>query len=498
MTAAPALRIQRFGGESEVYQIAKEAVFIGKNDTVAGILNDITFEDGTVSRRHAKISREGSNWFIEDCQSKNHTYVNDTRIKRKQLMPGDRITIGMNSLVFESGEVTSLDPSVVVVRQKDLDQSKTIDLNYIILTRISEIVHRATSLDEFFQAVLGMVRESIRSRKGLVILSREGDALEVAAAQGPDATYDELSVERVIRKRQSMLSSYATVSGLQGAQAEMRSVLCVPLIKEEKALGVIYLETSQAESFAPNDLLLLTAAANQTTAGIERVALNERIREETLVRGNLERFFSAEVAAKIAKESMETGGLTIQPEKVCASIVFTDIKGFTRLTEALAPAEIARLLRDYFSLMTEVVFRHEGVLDKYIGDAIMAVFGVPVHREDHARRAVAAALEMRDEHARFVRTLEPAMRFQMRIGVNTGEVVAGYMGSVRRMEYTVLGMPVVIAKRLESLAEGDTVYVGHDTYVMSAQYFDYESLPKVRMPKGDGEIEVYKALEVKK
>ena len=148
--------------------------------------------------------------------------------------------------------------------------------------------------------------------------------------------------------------------------------------------------------------------------------------------------------------------------------------------------------------MTEVVFRHEGVLDKYIGDAIMAVFGVPVHREDHARRAVAAALEMRDEHARFVRTLEPAMRFQMRIGVNTGEVVAGYMGSVRRMEYTVLGMPVVIAKRLESLAEGDTVYVGHDTYVMSAQYFDYESLPKVRMPKGDGEIEVYKALEVKK
>ena len=153
MTAAPALRIQRFGGESEVYQIAKEAVFIGKNDTVAGILNDITFEDGTVSRRHAKISREGSNWFIEDCQSKNHTYVNDTRIKRKQLMPGDRITIGMNSLVFESGEVTSLDPSVVVVRQKDLDQSKTIDLNYIILTRISEIVHRATSLDEFFQAV---------------------------------------------------------------------------------------------------------------------------------------------------------------------------------------------------------------------------------------------------------------------------------------------------------------------------------------------------------
>jgi adenylate cyclase len=498
MTAAPALRIQRFKGESEVYQIAKEAIFVGKNDAVAGILNDIAFEDGTVSRRHARIWREGEHWLIEDCQSKNHTFVNDTRIKRKQLMPGDRITIGMNTLVFEAPELTSLDPSVVVVRQKDLDQSKTIDLNYIILTRISEIVHRAAGLDEFFQAVVGMVRESIRCRKGLILLAREGDAIEVAAAQGADAVYDELSVERVMRTKQSVLSSYTTVAGLEGAQAEVRSVLCVPLIKDEKPVGVIYLESSQEEGFAPNDLLLVTAAANQTTAGIERVALNERIREETLVRSNLERFFSADVAAKIAKESMDTGGLTIAPEKVCASIVFTDIKGFTRLTEALSPTEIARLLRDYFSLMTEVIFRHEGVLDKYIGDAIMAVFGVPVHREDHARRAVAAALEMRDEHARFVQTLDPAMRFQMRIGVNTGEVVAGYMGSLRRMEYTVLGMPVVIAKRLESLAEGDAIYVGRGAYEMSAQYFEYEFLQKAKMPKGDGEIEVYKAIGVKR
>lgn len=285
----------------------------------------------------------------------------------------------------------------------------------------------------------------------------------------------------------------------EGSEMESgwRSAIGVPVIRTGEVMGIIYMENHRQEGFTANDLVPLTAIANQTAAGVERVALNEKIHEEAMIRSSLERFFSPDVAAKIAGESTETGGLTIIPEKVDASIVFTDIKDFTRITDTVSPEEIASLLRDYFTLMSEVIFQHHGVLDKYIGDAIMAVFGIPMHREDHARRAVAAALAMRDRHLEFQKTLPEHRRFAMRLGVNTGEVVAGYMGSPRRMEYTVLGKPVVIAKRLESLAEPDSIYVGHDTWARCSQAFSFDRIGEVKSPKGDEKIDVYRVTGVK-
>jgi adenylate cyclase len=495
----PVLKIQRLKGPPVQFELTRDEVTIGKNDPVAGIRNDIVLEDGTVSRKHARIVREGKDWCIEDCKSRNHTFVNDERIVRRRLAHGDRITIGLNSMVFETGEVTSLEPSSVDVEPKDLDRSKTIDLNYIILKQISEIVAKALNIEEFFHAVMDMVCKSIRSRKGLLLVLGEGGTYEVSIAMCGDPVYDRSSVEQVIRGKRSLIGDFSYTSLGEGSEMEAgwRSAMAVPIIRAGEVMGIIYMENDKQEGFTGNDLILLTAIANQTAAGVERVALNEKIREETLVRANLERFFSPDVAAKIARESMETGGLTILPEKVSATIVFTDIKDFTRLTDGIGPQEIAALLRDYFTLMTEVIFRHEGVLDKYIGDAIMAVFGVPLHRDDHARRAVAAALEMRDRHLEFQKSLPEKHRFEMRLGVNTGEVVAGYMGSLRRMEYTVLGKPVVIAKRLESLAEPDSVYVGKETYAQCAEQFRFERIGEVKSPKGEERIEVFKAAGLK-
>ena len=494
--STPVLKIQKLKGAPAQYELVKDEVTVGKNDPVAGIRNDIVFEDGTVSRKHARIFKEGGDWYIEDCKSRNHTFVNDERIARRRLSHGDRIAIGLNSMVFESGYVTSIEPSSVNVEPKDLDRSKTIDLNYIILKQISEIVSRALNLEEFFRAVMDMVCKSIRSRKGLLLVVGDGGKYEVMIAIGDDPTYDRSSVEQVIRGKRSLIGdfSYTTLGEGSEMEAGWRSAMAVPIIRTGEVMGIIYMENDKEEGFTGNDLILLTAIANQTAAGVERVALNEKIREETMVRGNLERFFSPDVAAKIARESMETGGLTILPEKVNASIVFTDIKDFTRLTDSIGPQEIAALLRDYFTLMTEVIFRHEGVLDKYIGDAIMAVFGVPLHRDDHARRAVAAALEMRDRHLEFQKSLPESQRFEMRLGVNTGEVVAGYMGSLRRMEYTVLGKPVVIAKRLESLAEPNSVFVGKGTHSLCAALFDFHRIGEVKSPKGDERIEVFKVV----
>ena len=126
---------------------------------------------------------------------------------------------------------------------------------------------------------------------------------------------------------------------------------------------------------------------------------------------------------------------------------------------------MALLLNDYLSRMTDVIFKYEGTLDKYIGDAIMAVFGAPLDMPDHAERAIRTALEMQERLAEFNAERKEGPAFRVRIGINWGKAVAGEIGSVNKKEYTVLGDTVNTASRLESsVAKPGTVVVGQNTY----------------------------------
>jgi adenylate cyclase len=140
------------------------------------------------------------------------------------------------------------------------------------------------------------------------------------------------------------------------------------------------------------------------------------------------------------------------------------------------------MLNAYFSRMTDVIFRYEGTLDKYMGDAIMAIFGAPLPYDDHARRAVRCALEMRRELDRFNEEHADAPKLNFRIGVNSGPVVAGDIGSLRRMEYSVLGTTVNVASRLQSeVAEPGQIVVGEATYKKLGGGFEFEPLGKVKV-----------------
>jgi class 3 adenylate cyclase len=143
-------------------------------------------------------------------------------------------------------------------------------------------------------------------------------------------------------------------------------------------------------------------------------------------------------------------------------VLFADIVGFTALAETLPPAEVAAMLNRFFSEMTEVIFAEEGTVDKFIGDAILAVFGAPVEQPDHARRAVRAAQAMRRAVARL--NTAGARPLRVRYAINSGVAIAGDVGSARRREYTVLGDVVNTASRLEALAEPDQILVSRATY----------------------------------
>jgi adenylate cyclase len=180
------------------------------------------------------------------------------------------------------------------------------------------------------------------------------------------------------------------------------------------------------------------------------------------LRGNLSRFLSKELVEGIVNggHSLELGGTRKE-----VTVVFADVVHFTGLAERLPPEQVVSLLNELFSMLSEVVFRHGGVVDKFVGDCLMAVWGSAVPDHEHAARAVEAAIDM----LRFLETanLDWVRRYDVRlelaIGINSGDALVGNVGSTKRMEYTVIGDTVNVAARLEKLAMAGQLLMGERT-----------------------------------
>ncbi len=308
-------------------------------------------------------------------------------------------------------------------------------------------------------------------------------------------------IEKVIRDKVAVLTSNAMAdSRFNGAKSlflqQIRSAICVPLWRKEKIIGVIQLDSIRLDNqFAQDDLELLKAIGSQMAMVIEQASLNEQIREEEMMRSRLERFHSPQVIEMILRGSQEAKDNVMEANEVTATMLFTDIVGFTRLAEQISPRETNIILNRYFSAMTDVVFSYDGTLDKYIGDGLMAVFGAPMERDDDAERAILAAKEMREKRAAMMTEKEsPSSKFDIRIGINTGRVVAGNIGSPRRMDYTVIGDPVNIAARLESIAKPNQILIGEETYKAVKGKFEIEEIGRKKVKGKSEEIMVYEVL----
>jgi len=308
-------------------------------------------------------------------------------------------------------------------------------------------------------------------------------------------------IDKVINSQVAHHTSNAMAdSRLDGAKSVMiqqiRSAICVPLWREDKIIGVIQLDSVRIDNqFNQDDLELLKAIGSQAAMVIEQSALNERIREEERMRNRLQRFHSPQVIEMILKGGEETIDDIMESKELIATILFADIVGFTRLSETMPPREINIVLNRYFSSMTDIVFRHGGTLDKYIGDGLMAVFGAPIEKEDDAERAVRTALEIRRQLTAMMKTTSADKRFDIRVGLNTGRVVAGNIGSPKRMEYTVIGDPVNVASRLESMAKPNQIIIGEETFNFVKDKFSIREIGTRKVKGKSSGIMVYEVLE---
>ncbi len=191
--------------------------------------------------------------------------------------------------------------------------------------------------------------------------------------------------------------------------------------------------------------------------------MTQGLKEREWIKTTFARYVSHQVAEKILRDKEE---LDFDGELRNVTILFADIRGFTSLAETLGPREVVGLLNEYFSAMINVIFKYEGTLDKFVGDQVMALYGAPLNQDTPELRAVKTALEMQQAIAelnqRRARKNLPVSHIG--IGINTGEVVAGNIGSEKRMEYTVIGDEVNIAERIEASALRDQILISERTY----------------------------------
>ncbi len=475
----PDLRYQ-LDGRWITYAVISDEVVIGRAPDC-----DLVINNPRVSRHHAKIFRQRDEWRVEDLGSSNGTRINDLGHTDRALRGGDRILLHNFPVLFEDvpetsfllsspelaeelGQGTVFRPAVdfnalasVPGEQAALGDDARIGKLLSVLTTVSHALLSSPSLDATLEQVLGLVFQHLEVKRGCILLWDEQEQTlvpkcvrdETGAAH--EIRFSRTIAERVYRDKVAVLTTDAQsddrfVGGesilIQGIHAAMAA----PLWNADKVEGIIYVDTQLRGSlFDHFDLDLLSALGNHVAIAIDKARMQESIMQQQMVRRRLERYHSPAVVDRIATMSRsDTDGLVADEREV--TVLFADVVGFTDRCESMRPKEIAEILNRYFSEMAEMIFRHEGTLDKFIGDCLMAVFGAPIATEDHALRAAESVLDMRDALVRLNRGVPEAARLEFRVGMHSGRAVAGDIGSVRRSDYTVLGATVNLAARLES------------------------------------------------
>jgi len=455
------------------------------------VTNDCAIVDPTISRKHADLKVTPGGVEVIDQGSSNGTFVNGVQIEHSLIVPGDEVTFG--KVVFRLEQVTPVRVSpaappamggsspragATIVRQipktgeslalqgvakmgeqlgAAADPGEKDRRRLAILLEVSKGLTRSADIEALLQKIAEYAFQVLEADRCAIQLTDDFGILHPKISRdrrGERASSDiPQSIARTaVDDKVAVLSDDAgedqRFTGQSVMLQKVRSAMCVPLIgSENRVLGVLYVDNFSLKRFGESDLDFLIAFSGIAAVAIENGQLAERIRKEALARSNFERFFTPHLAARIASspDAVKLGG-----DKRKVAILFSDIRGFTALSETMNPDTMAKLLTEYFTEMVECVFRHGGTLDKFIGDAVMAQWGAPIGERDDCDRAMQAALDMMEEldrlNARWRTEGRPTL--EIGIGINVGDVFAGNIGSDRRLEYTVIGDPVNVSSRL--------------------------------------------------
>ena len=412
------------------------------------------------------------------------------------LISDDQIRIGQHIITLtkqdtapKQGAQDSLSGTQPLTRDlllESLDQHAV--LLYEVAGRLNTIIDLETALRE----VSNLLRVALGADKCEVILSEKFGQL---SELGFPTTIARLAIDQRSAVVIPDLSASQQDSGL-GKSAlllRIRSVMCTPILSGEEIAGLIYVYKTRplARPFDQRDLQLAVAISHQAALTIQRTRLLKRIRQEQRIRGLLQRFFAAPDAEIFLQDYLQTGRLPDLSEQIL-TVLFADICDSTGMAERLGAWRFSKILSRYYQDMTGAVFDQGGLVNKFLGDGLMAVFGVTRNKSNPEERALLASLEMLTRLEAISQA--EGEKIEIGIGVNTGPTIAGYLGTEERVEYTVLGDAVNVAQRLQEQARPNRVFIGAATRAAINGNFNFRAVGHVELRGRTQPIETFEIL----
>ncbi|HUS64469.1 MAG TPA: FHA domain-containing protein, partial [Kofleriaceae bacterium] len=399
--------------------------------------NTIQILDRIISKEHATLQRlpDGS-YLLRDLQSLNGTFVRGDRVTERRLDDGDEITMGSTRLLFVNRASENLAINRVTIApglteshirqriaastgdflpERQLRDDTVLRRDYERL-RIGHELARAVGseldLEKLLPKILDKAFELVGADRGAILLMEKDELIPRYVKTRDGRAEDSIVLSRtvtaeVISARAAVLSSDATMdSRFSGAHSiimqGIRSTMTVPLLHRDEILGIMHLDSQIAtNAFTEKDLQICAGMAAQAAIAIQNARLATRIEHEAQTRAQISRLIPPSVVEQVVK-----GELTIEKGGRLSEItmLYSDIRGFTAMSDGKPPHEVVNTLNEYFEVMVEVLFRHSGTLDKFVGDEIIGRFGAPIELSDAPFKAVSCALDMIRSLREFNRT----------------------------------------------------------------------------------------------
>jgi adenylate cyclase len=516
-------------GKNGILELNKPVITVGR-----GNANDLVLNDASVSRFHAVFKLRDNSIFVADRGSTNGIVLNDQKInKETELKDGDVALLGRYRLRLENVDDKGLQvrrgewPSTLnnlmrdrtqqaaLPRSSDTHSNELTDLagrvkklereNYLltVLYEAGKALSSKLALEHICEQVISLACLIEGVERGFVMLFDErGEVAKqtevryrdpASAGSRPQIILSTRILELIRRERQPILiddvSADERFSGSESLKISgLRSAMCAPLVGKNQLFGVLYVDNlEKASAFGQDELNVFALVAAQAGAAVDNALAHEKIAQQSLQRSALERFLSPEVVEMVvANPDIRLGGVNQE-----VTVMFADIRGFTTMSETMEPGRVVEILNEYFTRVTDVIFDNGGTLDKYIGDAVMAVFGAPISKGNDAAAAVNSAMQIQRLLVELNRDAAAREWPELRvgIGINTGNAIAGNIGSPRRLDYTVVGDAVNTAQRLMTNAAGGQILISESTAKKlgkTGKTIDLERLPELKV-KGRSE-----------
>jgi adenylate cyclase len=491
--------------------------------------NTVQILDRVVSKEHCQIFQENDAYKIRDNGSLNGTHVNRERIVEPIVLhDGFEITLGNTRCMFlsEQDHVTKMvdmtDSAVQshihskleqvqdrFLPEVEIEDEKVLRGDYEKLRVVYELqrdIGLELDLDQLLEKILEHTFAFLNCDRGVILMPDDSGEFVPRAVktkkEDDKLILSSTLITQVKAEKAGILSSDAMMDNrfkearsiiMQG----IRSSMAVPILYSDDLLGIMLIDSSVAvNAYTEKDLHLLSNIAMQTGHFIKNSQMAKKIETDATTREQFQRLLSPDLA-----EMVVSGELTVEKggENRVATVLFADIRGFTSMSENMVAAEVLQMLNEYFEVMVDIVFHHEGTVDKFVGDEIMVIWGAPVAHEDDPIRAVRAGLDMQTALGEFNKTRESEGQspIYIGIGINTGDLVAGYIGSTRTMSYSVIGDTVNTGARLCSAAKPGEVLISEQTHECVKNDFVLEELEPVTAKGKSKPLKVWSAVSAK-